>query len=552
MYANDQGEPVAYWLFSAQSTGYSDRGTARNERVGGTWNTVNSRVEANRTGFPAAAKLGDGSEIIISHNTGANPWAIWMAKKAAGGNTWVESALPGPSGIRMLWPKIAVGGPNNMTIHIIAITAPVGGTTGGVVYQGLNGHILYYRSTDGGATWDKQYTIIPGLDNSRYDGFSADSYTIDASGDDVAIGIFRAYDWNDIRLFKSTDNGNSWNDLIVRDFPDAVEGYSPAPDITYTEADVAEGDTLSPDPFAVMTSDGFGSVLLDQNGQAHVWFGRMYVMDNVFTDSSSFIYPGTNGIMYWKESWGANNLQIIAGALDYDGDNVIISSNDQIAPYGGANISSFPVTGIGADGTIYMCYSAVNEQNISSENDEFLRSLYLMKSSSNGEAWGEPLLLTAAPYVDESLAPFVECVWPSLPRNIGDKVWVLYQQDYIPGSNVWGAHHPAAENFINWIEVDPTAVPVKVTDLENNILAFQAYPNPVASELTITFESPALDPGTVEVYDIYGRLVKILHFNHPSSSTQMIIHVENLTQGVYFLKLSIDKMQSTKRFTINR
>jgi hypothetical protein len=47
-------------------------------------------------------------------------------------------------------------------------------------------------------------------------------------------------------------------------------------------------------------------------------------------------------------------------------------------------------------------------------------------------------------------------------------------------------------------------------------------------------------------------LVKILHFNHPSSSTQMIIHVENLTQGVYFLKLSIDKMQSTKRFTINR
>lgn len=539
IYANAQGEPVAHWLYSAQTTGYSDRGTAQNIRTGGAWGNVTSRVEAARTGFPAAAILGDGSEIIISHNTGVTPWAIWMAKKNAGSSTWTEKALPGPPGIKMLWPKIAVGGPGNMTIHIIAITAPVGGATLGTIYDGLDGHILYYRSTDGGGTWDKQYVKIPGLDNTRYDGFSADSYTIDASGNTVAIGEFRAYDWNDMHIYKSTDNGDSWSDQIMRDFPDALEGYSPVPGLEYTIDDVTEVDTLSPDPLAVMTNDGFGSVLIDHGGQVHVWFGRMYVVDNDFTDSSSFIYPGMNGILYWKESWGPNNLQIITGAFDYDGNGSIIASNDQIAPYGGANISSFPVTGISADGTIYLCYSAVNEQFISTDNDEFFRHLYLMKSTSNGDAWGDPVELTAAPYVDEAIAPFVEAVWPSMPRNIGDKVWILYQQDFTPGSNVWGAHHGPLENTMNWLEIDPNDLPVGLIEVPsfNPSLNLVLYPNPSAQNALLTATLVGSENILVEVFDMFGKSVFITNFSSETNLLSITIPVQNLLSGTYWVRV---------------
>lgn len=554
IYANDLGEPVAHWLFSAQPTGNSDRGTAQNVRVSGTWGNSNSRVEAARTGFPAAALLGDGTEIIISHNTGANPWAIWMARKTPGGNTWTESAIPGPPGVRMLWPKIAIGGADKMTIHMIAITAPVGGTTGGVIYEGLNGHLLYYKSTDGGITWDKKYAIIPGIDNSRYDGFSADSYTIDASGSSVAIGIFRAYDWNDIFLYKSEDNGETWTDRLVRDFPDALEGYTPLPGVSYTEADVMEIDTLSPDPLAVMTNDGFGSVLIDENGQAHVWFGRMYVIDNNFTDSSSFIYPGTNGIIYWKEDWGPNNSQIITGAFDYDGDGSINASNDQIAPYGGANISSFPVTGIAADGTIYLCYAALNEQHISSENDELFRNLYLMKSTSNGDSWGNPIELTAPPYVDEAIVPFIECVWPSIPRNIGEKVWVLYQQDYLTGSNVWGAHHPPAENAINWIEVDPMDVPVKVleTPKPDHTMQLTLSPNPATSQTILTASFNGGRVAKIEIFDMMGS--RVYQNNLPTTSGQqtLAIPVKQLIAGTYWVRVTDGKNYGITKLLVTK
>ncbi|MBK6994688.1 MAG: T9SS type A sorting domain-containing protein [Lewinellaceae bacterium] len=544
IYANAQGEPVAHWLYSAQSTGYSDRGTAQNVRAGGTWGGVTGREEANRTGFPAAAMLGDGSEIIISHNTGTTPWAIWMAKKAPGSSTWTETALPGPpGGIRMLWPKIAIGGTDNMTIHIIAITAPVGGATFGSIYDGLDGHLLYYRSTDGGSTWDKQYVKIPGIDDSQYDGFSADSYTIDASGNTVAVGVFLAYDWNDMLIYKSTDNGENWSDMIMRDFPDALEGYTPQPGLEYTIDDITEIDTLAPEALAVMTNDGFGSVLIDQNGQVHVWFGRMYVIDNDFTDSSSFIYPGMNGILYWKESWGANNLQIITGAFDYDNNGSIIMSNDQIAPYGGANISSFPVTGIDADGTLYLCYSAVNEQFISADNFDFFRHLYLMKSTSNGEDWGDALELTAAPYVEVEIAPFVECVWPSMPRNIGDKVWVLYQQDYTPGTNVWGAHHDPLENTMNWVEVDPDDLPVGAHEVPkpSPSLALNLSPNPASETSVLSATLSGESDVSVEIFDLLGN--RVFQQSVPSVAGRQYfpLPVQNLHTGSYWVRITEGK-----------
>ena len=554
IYSNEDGEPVAHWLYSAQSSGYSDRGTARNVRAGGVWGAVAGRVEANRIGFPAAAKLGDGSEIIISHNTGTTPWSIWMAKKEVGSNVWTETALPGPPGVKMLWPKIAIGGSDNMTIHLIAITAPVGGATLGTIYDGLDGHILYYRSTDGGATWDKTYVKIPGLDNTRYDGFSADSYTIDASGNTVAIGEFLAYDWNDMHIYKSLTNGETWTDQVMRDFPDALEGYTPTPGTSYNAADVSEVDPLSPDSLAVMTNDGFGSILVDQAGQVHVWFGRMYVIDNDFTDSSSFIYPGTNGILYWKESWGTNNLQIITGALDYDGDSSIVLTNDQIAPYGGSNISSFPVTGIGADGTLYLCYSAINEQFISSENDQFFRHLYLMKSTSNGESWGDPLELTAPPYVEEDIASFVECVWPSIPRNIDEKVWVLYQQDFIPGSNVWGAHHDATENIMNWMEIAPSSVPVGAFEAQNlqKTLSFTLTPNPTVEKVLLSVTLPGSDEINVEIFDLTGRKMFQSEIQSRVGPQSIEIPLRNFNSGCYWVRISNDNQFGVEKLVVKQ
>lgn len=552
IYAAPNGDPVATWIYS-NNTVHTIRGTGYNVRKNGAWSIVNGTIETIRTGFPSAAILGDGSEVAISHSTATTPWKIWMAKKAPGASTWTETSLPGPTGgIRMLWPKIAVGGPNNMTIHVIGITAQVGGTTGGVVYQGMNGHILYYRSTDGGTTWDKQNVIVPGLDSTSYTGFSADTYTIDASGNTVAIGVFLPQSWKDVRLYKSSDNGENWSEIVVLDFPDAVENYDPVPGNSYTIDDIPL-DTLAPDPMAVLSNDGFGSVLVDPTGQAHVWFGQMYVMDNDFTDSSYFVYPAMNSILYWKESFGSNNLRNIAGALDYDGDGIApsISTLQELAPYGGACTASFPVTGMDGNGNIYIVYSAVNETYKTGigVDDEYYRRIYLTKSTDNGETWGNPFEVNVPPYMDDVTIEFAECVYPSIPRHIGGKLWVLYQQDGLPGTNVWGAHHAVGDNALLWVEVDPADIPTGIVESPkpDPALALSLAPNPATSlvQLSGTF---AGDGGTiaVEIFDLMGRRVQQNSFASSGAGRQTLnIPVQHLQAGTYYMRV-----MEGKRFDI--
>ncbi len=544
IYANTAGEPVANWLFSLQETGYTDRGTGHNVRSGGVWPEVTQRVEAVRTGFPSATILGDGTEVIISHNTSVTPFKLWMARKAPGATTWTESALPNPPGIRMLWPKIAVGGPDNQTLHVIGITAPVGGTTFGEVYHGLNGHILYYRSTDGGLTWDQQNVIIPGLDSSRYVGFGADSYTIDASGDGVAIAVFP--NWNDVRVYKSVDNGSSWSDVQVLDFPDAVENYQPVPGNMYTVDDIPL-DTLAPEPLAIRTHDGFGAVLIDQNQEVHVWFGRMYVTDLSFTDSVSSYYPTTNGLYYWKESFGADNPQIITGAFDYDGDGQLgIASIDEVASYNGANLSSFPTVGTDDDGNIYLVYAALNElyrTGSGADKDQFYRHLYAMKSTDNGDSWGDALELTAEPYVIPDLSPFIECAYPTVPRHIGDQLWVLYQQDYLPGTNVLNANHPSEENSMTFVSIDKQDIAQAVVGTFEQPKADPTFvlhllPNPATTTARLSVQLTGTAPARVEVFDLLGRSVQAIDLGTVAGRQSVELGVQRLAAGVYWVRVT--------------
>ncbi len=543
IYANAEGEPVAHWLFSLQESGFSDRGTGRNVREGGSWPAVAQRVEAVRTGFPSATILGDGTEVIVSHNTSVTPFKLWIARKAPGATTWTESALPNPSGIRMLWPKIAVGGANQQTLHVIGITAPVGGATLGEVYRGLNGHILYYRSMDGGLSWDQQNVVIPGLDSSRYVGFGADSYTIDASGDGVAIAVFP--DWNDVRVYKSVNNGDSWADIQVFDFPDAVENYRPLPGVMYTIDDIPL-DTFAPDPLAIRTHDGFGAVLIDQNQEVHTWFGEMYVTDLAFTDTVSSFYPTINGLYHWKESFGANP-EIITGAFDYDGDNQLTITNiNEIASYNGANLSSFPTVGTDDDGTIYLVYAALHElyrTGTTADKDQFYRHLYAMKSTDGGITWGEALELTAEPYVIPDLAPFIECAYPAVPRHIGDQLWVLYQQDYLPGTNILDMNHTSQENSMTWVAVDKADIPQALVGTferpqPDPAFALEIKPNPATTTARLSARMTGTAPARVEVFDVLGRSVQVMSLGTVAGQQSVDVGVQHLATGVYWVRVT--------------
>ncbi|GAB4486975.1 MAG: hypothetical protein OHK0019_01450 [Saprospiraceae bacterium] len=546
IYADNNGNPVATWLFGTDvntPATFSERGTARNVRGTSGWPNVTSRIENVRTGFPAAARLGDGTEIIVSHVTlPSGLLAVHVARKEPGQTTWSESNLALPQGVGSLWPRVAVGGFDKNTVHVIAISTPT--ANGGTLYQGVvNGQLFYWRSTDGGLNWDKSQVVIPGLDSSKVKTLQADSYTIDANGETVGVAIFP--DWNDLLLFKSLDNGDNWEKIVVNDFPDALENYAGAAGDIYTIDDIGYVDENAPDSakLAVFSSDGFGSLLIDDATQAHVFFGRMYYIDTD-TAAGTFYYPGMNGLCYWKETFGEDIL-IITGALDYNGDTAlsITGGINAIGPYYNS-LSSFPTVGTDENGTIYLAYSALHELYRSSwsvEKDQYYRHLYVMKSLDNGDSWTAPYELTVPAYVQEDIIPFIESVYPAIPRHIeGDKVWVLYQQDGLPGTDIWGDNHAPGENSMQFIEVSVDSI-VSVFNPPSPDLSFDLSlaPNPVSSvaQLSATFKGNS--PALVEVFDLTGKLVQQYRLPQNGTGRQTLtLPVQYLQNGTYSVRVT--------------
>ncbi len=540
VYYNQNNEPVVNWLYTQETSAHSDRGMARNVRSGGTWGTVTAREEAIRTGFPSAAKLSDGTEVAVSHATGFTPNRLHFLRREPSASAWTETDLPQPAGIGLLWPQIAIGGPDGKTVHVIGITVPVANT--GVVYEGINGHVLYWRSLDGGVTWDISSKIIAGCDNTNFELIGAMQYKIDASANTVAFGVFEAAQWADLLIWKSTDNGTNFTQQTVLDFPDAVEDFESAPGNIYTIDDIGGADPFAPDSLAILTCDGQGTMLVDDNGEVHVWFGRMYVVDNEYSDSTSSYYPGTNGMVYWKESFGVNNMQIIAGALDYNGNGFIdLTTLDEIARYGASGMCSMPSVGVDADGVIYLAYRAIHElykTGSSADKDQFYSHIYLIKSTDGGNNWGEPHDLTTETYVpDPSILFITEAVQPMLPRAIGAVVGLAYVQDFTPGMNFWGANHPIGENFITWVDVNKDSIPVFIVDTYTPVgvkkLEISIAPNPVSDILNISAVLPGAEPARIQVIDMTGRVVLEQYMAAAYLSKGNVLPIAQLQPGVY-------------------
>ena len=59
-----------------------------------------------------------------------------------------------------------------------------------VPLNGITNTLAYYRSKNLGLTWDITDSILPGLDSSKFVSLSADSYSIDASGNTIAFASF--------------------------------------------------------------------------------------------------------------------------------------------------------------------------------------------------------------------------------------------------------------------------------------------------------------------------------------------------------------------------
>ncbi len=457
------GTLSAVWTYSNTYTlAAPDRGTGYNYFNGTSWGTApTSRIETERGGWPSIVGV-LGGEVNTLHNTTSS--VITMNRRSLKGTgSWTETNVTNPS-FDILWNRTAVGGPNGTTLHMIGVTAPV--ANGGQLFQGLDGALLYWRSNDGGVTWDIANTILPGMTANFFVGFDGDSYAITAKGNTVVIAVFN--DWADSFIMKSTDNGNTWTKKIFLDFP--IDMYV----TDQTGGSDVDGDGVAD---TIMTTDNSGSVVIDNNGKVHVFFGSMRVLDADLTDGFTTYFPYTNGLLYWNEDMDAGEAQYIAWAEDFDGDGVAINSNEtDIARYY-TSLSSFPSAVFDdATGTIYLTYSAYME-NLDNGAQSY-RHVYMIYSDDNGCSWSDFTDVTPN-------NNFAECVFASLASTVGDSIRFIYQEDVEPGLAVRGDNDAFDLNEIVYVAVHKSELASNML----NCVTWVKGPREFCSGDTVTLEA---------------------------------------------------------------
>jgi len=107
--------------------------------------------------------------------------------------------------------SVVTGGANHSYIHIIALTEP--SANGGNIYNGMDGALLYIRSTDGGSTWGS-WQQLPGMASSNYTSFTADIYAFAQPHSDT-LAFTVGDSWQDQFLMKSSNNGTNWTKTII-------------------------------------------------------------------------------------------------------------------------------------------------------------------------------------------------------------------------------------------------------------------------------------------------------------------------------------------------
>ncbi|MFN0031600.1 MAG: T9SS type A sorting domain-containing protein [Flavobacteriales bacterium] len=479
---DDDGVGHATWMLSNESTAWTDRGTGYNSGVGYEWDEEPvERIEDTRTGWVDLHATASGKELYVCHD-GTGPIKI-NRRDAVGSGTWTLTDMPTTFTGDMLWPRAAVDGE---IVHVIGLSEPSGLDATALPVGGLDGNLMYWRSTDGGATWEVQEHIFPELDSNEYEGISSDSYAIDARDGVVAIAIFSRF--HDTALLKSTDGGDTWTYTIISDF--AIPGY------IYDTLSDSNGDEVADTLF---TTDATGAINLDENGMAHVFFGSNFIIDDT-PDDTFYSYFFTFDLLYWNENYATDEIYIIASAENNpdDGDDIFdIPSADEISNYT-RSLASMCSVAEDEDGIMYIVYSGADEYFL---GNQFYRHIYVTSTEDNGLSFMDPVELT--PDEDEE---FLEFAYPSVTVK-DDMLHIVAMRDEEPGILVPEVANGASTetNDIIYIAIT-TDFDTDISVDENTTAAnLSIYPSPTTGVVNV--QGTDIEKQPLKVYDLSGKLM---------------------------------------------
>ena len=467
------------------------------------------------------------------------------------------------------FPTVMCTGPNHDHIHIL-VTA---------LNQEINGQqnpYFYYRSMDGGQTWEEDLTIeYLGRDYSPGYGSGSDAYFMENTGGNE-LNIVVNTGRGDGVVLTSLDEGNTWN---------RTEFYHhPGIDVDYGEA--------------IFLYPRWTSALWDNERNLHVayeWNGR------TGDPTSTSYYPGMGGVAYWNsvmpykgdgvangfdpnnplppvkdhpfimdsayiyqdiyaswwlwsdaphEMWSEyigyptpldENEQPLADPYQAEEFNMYDHGMSNHGHYNGG-VCEMPVLMMTPNGDMMVAvWMSLDDHHLNggASNDLIFFKLFTRASFDNGVTWTPMRQIT-----DDFMFQYTEFVYPQAAIDpINNQLVVVVQADGEPDSFLIGTGGDT-DQFDNLF----TALTFDLNDLFGydgigegpmmNNTTLSVYPNPVSERLTVTLNQE----DEVVIYNMMGQTVSSFQ-GHTGINT---VDVSNMSSGIYFISAG----SATQKFIV--
>jgi len=536
-YVYPDGTMAGTWTMGFLETAYADRGTGYNYFDGTSWGTApTARIETQRTGWPSYCPWNGNGELVIAHPaTGLT--LVMNTRPVKGTGNWTQTLAPtSPSGVTggLGWPRTITNGTNHQNVHVIALTLPA--ANGGAVYNGLDGALLYWRSLDAGATWDKVGIQLPGLTSANYDGFGGDEYAWGTPhGDTIYFVVGGPY--SDMYIMKSNDNGENWTKIPI----------------------LSNANSKVPTTVAYLppwySSDGSVACEMGKNGVIHVCSG---VGGGTITSSTKYILIDQNGLIYWnttmpmlQDSLDLNVLDANGQLLGYyeDGPNPG-DTLQALPPSYRVGMTSHPNISIDDAGNMVVIWDGITWQNPQNSTHYNYRHIWTRGWNYATQQWAWPQLdlNNSIDYI------YLEFVFPSMGKILlNNNFDYIYQTANTPGSAVLTTTLATQTCNIEHRQL-PVSTSVNVgvpTHDSKKIFVGQNFPNPVTGTTAFNVYLDKTANVIVEVSNVTGENVMTIDNGFVTSGAhQFTIDASHLDTGLYFYTVKINGQSYTHKMIV--
>jgi len=601
---------AAVWTMGSSGNAIQRRrGTGINyfTQATGTWGSKPSLapsslgiVETNPVGSPGWGThvFTEDGECVVAHSTAAG--GMYVNRRNYGETAWDQQILRGPEQLSIrtvpggdpvittstaiLWPTmVAVGN----TIHMVCVTDNGDENTNVYLIVGEDSIPtcpIYFRSTDGGRTWEAPRTFSGIMPVEDMKSVSADQYVLTARGEHIVL----AYARGNAAYIESFDGGNTWTERTVvyncGDWSWSSEGVNVGPTMYATTIAAAIGD----------------------DGVVHVTFGAQMRRRSADTEANYYtFFPAICGMYTWKQGqplmtradlnlnydWGAGEWI----ELGYDEvpnylDAPELLGLDQFmiwnfnlemitTAFGNVGYISHPRL-LAQDGKVYLMYSSIVQQPMTYNvggDQTFFRGVFLTVSHDNGDTYNQKANTSWLSYHEDyfyydwsdfqgpnatgdgwlgEIEPveFSENGYPTMAVNIkNNRLVFTWLHDIYPFPD--GTPTPVWQNtefqvFAKDIALEDAGVynnpeQIRLSMIVNEkIENLKIYPNPVNDRVTIEVGTNA--PFTLTITNIMGQVV----YTGKGQQSKVTLNVSNYPAGVYVVNVRTANATASQKLIV--